>query len=232
MFAALFTLTLGWGPAILAGTGLTVAIALPAAQAGMNATRAKLSHFYKGKEVFRSRITIFTLHLLQPLARLVGRIGGGLTPWRRRATRTRPKFLPSQMKMWRDRWEPPETTLRDLYTQLRSSGTVSRPGSDYDSWDLEIRGGLFGRSRLLLGVEDHPPGKQLLRYRIYPTYSLLLPLVLTPFAILSLVAGFSGAWLSSITSGTITFFIAINALIDSAFANGTFREFLKRAGAA
>src|SRR5438034_9789508 len=100
MFAALFTLTLGWGPAILAGTGLTLAIALPAAQAGMNATRAKLSHF-KGKEVFRSRITIFTLHLLQPLARLVGRIGGGLTPWRRRATRIRPKFLPSQMKMWR-----------------------------------------------------------------------------------------------------------------------------------
>ncbi len=232
MFAALFTLTLGWGPAILAGTGLTLAIALPAAQAGMNATRAKLSHFYKGREVFRSRITIFTLHLLQPLARLVGRIGGGLTPWRRRATRIRPKFLPSQMKMWRDRWEPPETTLRDLYTQLRSSGAVSRPGSDYDSWDLEIRGGLFGRSRLLLGVEDHPPGKQLLRYRIYPTYSLLLPLVLTPFAILSLVAGFSGAWLSSITSGTITFFIAINALIDSAFANGTFREFLKRSGAA
>src|SRR5438034_7009745 len=109
MFATLFTLTLGWGPAVLAGTGLTLAIALPAAQAAMNATRAKLSHFYKGKEVFRSRMTIFTLHLLQPLARLVGRIGGGLTPWRRRTTRIRPKFLSSQMKMWRDRWEPPRS---------------------------------------------------------------------------------------------------------------------------
>src|SRR5947207_14378668 len=83
MFAALFTLTLGWGPAVLAGTGLTLAIALPAAQAVMNATRAKLSHFYNGKELFRSRITIFTLHLPQLLARRVGRIGCGLTPWLR-----------------------------------------------------------------------------------------------------------------------------------------------------
>src|SRR5437867_11547063 len=110
-------------------------------------------------------MTIFTLHLLQPLARLVGRIGGGLTPWRRRATRIRPKFLSSQMKMWRDRWEPPETALRDLYAQLRSSRLFTIPVCYCNSWNPESSRGLFGTSRLPPGVTYEPPEKQSIRYR-------------------------------------------------------------------
>src|SRR2546428_7366013 len=51
------------------------------------------------------RLVVVFLHLMQPMARLSGRIRGGLTPWRRRGPRTRPRFRRLHMTYWRG---PPE----------------------------------------------------------------------------------------------------------------------------
>jgi hypothetical protein len=42
-------------------------------------------------------------------------------------------------------------------------------GGDFDTWDLELRGGLFGGVRIQLVVEEHGGGKQFLKFRAWPT---------------------------------------------------------------
>src|SRR5207245_3137671 len=107
---------------------------------------------------------------MQPMPRLSGRIRGGQTPWRRRGPKTRPRFRRLHMTYWRDEREAPEETLRKLQTQLVHAGAIARAGGEFDSWDLEVRGGALGRRRLLLAVEEHAAGEQLLRFRIFPVY--------------------------------------------------------------
>ena len=43
---------------------------------------------------------------------------------------------------------------------LRSHGAVVSRGGESDRWDLQIRAGLFGGGRLLMGVEEHGGGKR------------------------------------------------------------------------
>jgi hypothetical protein len=51
---------------------------------------------------------------------------------------------------------------------MRSTGAVVLHGGDYDAWDLEVRGGLLGRSRLQMATEDSGSGTQLVRLRSWP----------------------------------------------------------------
>ena len=44
-------------------------------------------------------------------------------------------------------------------------------GGEYDRWDLEVRGGPLGSTRLLAAVEDHDGGRQLARFRLWPRLS-------------------------------------------------------------
>src|SRR5437867_6823563 len=61
------------------------ALALPLLQAGVSATRASFAGAPRSgaAEMFGLRGLTAFLHLIQPLARLRGRLAGGLTPWRR-----------------------------------------------------------------------------------------------------------------------------------------------------
>jgi len=230
--ALMLVLSIGWGPVMILGTLLSSAIALPAAQAIMNAERARLDGYPKSRwQAFKLRTTIFSLHLLQPLARLYGRLGGGLTPWRRRGTGGRGRFGPSTMTLWRDTREAPEITLAELQRMLQDSGAVVAAGGNYDSWDLEMRGGLLGASRLLLATEDYPSGKQLLRFRITPRYSRLGLAVCAPLAAISIAAGLSNAWTSSIASALMAGGLIFWATSDARFASSMFLELLRRKGA-
>src|SRR2546428_4921170 len=69
-------------------------------------------------QLLRLRLTVFALHLLQPLARLEGRLRGGLTPWRRRGTKTAIQFRASTLTMWRDERESLGITLENLQRKL------------------------------------------------------------------------------------------------------------------
>lgn len=232
LLGVMLILTLGWMPWIIFGIPLTIAIALPLTQAGLTASRAGLTRDSRNRrETFRLRATILFLQLIQPMARLFGRIRGGLTPWRRRNVGSRYSHPRSTMTLWRDRWEPPEVGLQEFYGSLRDSGVKVDIGGVYSSWDLEIKGGLLGGSRLVVASEDHPPGKQLLRFRITPFFSLKLPLVLTPLIGISTLALYSGAWLASIASGLLSVIVLVSAIRDSSSAAGDFHEFLERRGA-
>jgi hypothetical protein len=103
-------------------------------------------------------------------------------------------------------------------------------GGDYDRWDLEIRGGLFGGARLLMATEDHGSGRQMVRFRIAPKWSrtALMPTAL--FAVVSLGAAGDGAYPVSLLSAVFSVAIVARVLADSGFAAGSVSDALQQLG--
>jgi len=228
--ALIFLLTITWSASIIFGALLLLGLAIPISQALMNSSRIRIDA-KPLLERLRLRIAIFFLQLLQPLARLKGRLGPGLTPRNWHWIRTRPRFFPLTMKLWQDEWEDTRETLKDLQTRLRDSGTMVKSGGDYDRWDLETREGRFGGCRLLLATQSYGTGRQLLRYRIIPRYSSLLLAVSALFSVISVGAELSGAWIPSIVSGLAAGLLIARAILDTGLAAGRLRDILKRSGA-
>jgi GT2 family glycosyltransferase len=123
-------------------------------------------------ERWRRRIITAALHLLQPLARLLGRLHHGLTLWRRRAGTGYALPLPWTADIWARHTRPTEERLEAMEADLRGKGWVAARGSDFDRWDLEVRGGILGSARLYLALEPHGSGRQLLRIQCRPRYSV------------------------------------------------------------
>jgi len=228
-----FILSIGWTPSSIFGLLILASMTLPVVQASVNARHARFHDSGPRTlwQLLRLRVTVFALHLLQPLARLYGRLKGGLTPWRRRRTKTAIQFRASTLTMWRDERESLETTLECLQRKLRDANAVVRAGEDYDRWDLEVRGGLFGGGRLLAAVEEHAPGKQFLHFRITPKYYAFALLLSAVSTVMSILAGFSGVWIPSGLWAVIACLLAIRVLGDVSSATDALRETLKRSGA-
>src|SRR5205823_3444057 len=70
--------------------------------------------------------------------------------------------------IWTEHRDEPDQRLKTMEEGLRAEGACVLRGGRHDRWDLEVRGGFFGAARLLLGVEDHPGGHQMLRLRWWP----------------------------------------------------------------
>jgi len=226
---ALFLLSLGWLPWLVFGPPMLLAITLPALQATANVRRTRIPTGDKMRwSAFKVRTMLVFLNIVQPLARLDGRFRGGLTPWRRHGPKARQRFRSLTMSLWRDRHEPPETMLRKLQDEAQEAGVLVRAGNDFDNWDLEIRTGLFGGGRLLLAVEEHAPGKQLLRFRISPVYSSPGVVLSSILATMSVAAALSGAWIAGIVSGLGAALIIVRATQDSASAVGVICDLSSR----
>lgn len=121
------------------------------------------------KKKYKYISLIFLLHLIQPVARLYGRLRYGLTPWRKKVVGANIKFLFSFRQQvfsrWSEVWRPAETWLSMIEKNAKASGNRVKRGGDYDNWDLEIKYGIFAKSRGLLTIEEHGGGKQYLRFR-------------------------------------------------------------------
>ena len=123
------------------------------------------------------RVLVGLLHLLQPLARLYGRLAAGLTPWRRRRVEGFAIPGPRTLTIWSERWRSPHEWLESIEAPLKSGGSTVIRGGDFDRWDLEVRSGPMGAARLRVVIEEHGAGAQLVRARIWPRW--LLPGVLS-----------------------------------------------------
>jgi O-antigen biosynthesis protein len=149
-------------PLLITGVGLTV---VQAVRASMRATfdskpNSKLG--YAGL-----RLLVVWLHLVQPAARLLGRVQHGLGPWSWKGI-TRILPLPTIASLWTTRWQPIESRLSILASILNGAGAPIIRGGDFDPWDLSIPGGLFGTIRVIAMVEEHGQGRQLCRFRARP----------------------------------------------------------------
>ena len=174
---ALSALSLSWHPLVWTLPLLGLAVLPPVVQACLSACRASFSSQPRPARD-KARLVGLTavLHLLQPAARLWGRIRSGLTPWR---SRTAWLVIPRsrQSAVWSERWVDPVQRLHAIEAALKEDGAVVLHGAEFDAWDLEVRGGLIGSARFLMAVEDHGAGTQFARVRSWPRYSL--PAVLT-----------------------------------------------------
>jgi GT2 family glycosyltransferase len=140
-------------------------------------------------EIFRRRALTSLLFLLQPAARLAGRLRNGLSPWRRRLRPRAAAPVPRQVQAWSERWQEPRARIQALHDALAAQGAFVRSGGPFDRFDLQVRSGPLGGAKIRIAVEEHGSGRQLLRARIWPLVSTGGLLVA---AILGLMA--STAW--------------------------------------
>src|SRR5438067_50241 len=121
---------------------------------------------------FRLRLVTGLLHLMQPLTRLWSRLVYSLTAWRIRRFPTLSFPWPRTFQLWSEKWLDSTEVLASLESVLRSGGAVVRRGGDYDSWELELRGGLFGGVRVRTVTENYGCGKHMLRLCSRPWFSI------------------------------------------------------------
>ncbi len=199
--AGMAGLSVAYPPLKLAVPLLIAAMLPPIAQACLSAARVSFPEAPRCTGRVTRRLLTAALHLLQPIARLSGRVREGLTPWRRRARWGRAPLWPITASIWREHWEPQDKLLRTLEARLRAEGACVLRGAEHDRWDLEVRGGILGAARLLMGVEDHPGGKQLIRVRCWPEVPERGPVLALGFAALTVAAAHTNAWLAAMCLG-------------------------------
>ncbi|MEN8158588.1 MAG: glycosyltransferase, partial [Myxococcota bacterium] len=121
-----------WPPLRFAAAGLVLALGVTIGQAARSAARARLRDGRRPRlSRWKMRGLIFWLHLMQPAARLFGRLRDGLAPWtmRTRARWTLPR--PVQRTIWSERWREHRTWLESLRQGLHDVGARVRCANEY-----------------------------------------------------------------------------------------------------
>jgi GT2 family glycosyltransferase len=202
---------------------VAVMAAISVTQALRGASGAKYLIRARGLSSFaraRSFALIFFFHLLQPAARLSGRVKHGLTPWRSTRASIVPRAPSLRTTIWSEKWRAPDEWLKDVERELAQAGAIVGRGGDYDRWDLQVRGGPLANARLFMGIEGHAGGKQNLHFRIRFKAARPLFALLVPGVILGLVAIQWGSWLLGIVAANAIFHTARRARSDWRIAAG------------
>jgi hypothetical protein len=157
------------------------------------------------------------LFLLQPLARLSGRLQLGLTPWRSVSPQRLVAPWPRTLTIWSETWRSAGEWLVAIEGAVRSvPGVAVGRGGEFNRWDIEARGGPAGTARLRLGVEDHGDGKQLVRLRVWPKPSTGALVVI---ALLGLAVAFEAEGIAAkAILGVSALLIAVRVIRDCAAA--------------
>ena len=205
-------------PLLIAGVGLTLVQAI---RASLRATFDSKPNSKLGDAGLR--LLVAWLHLVQPAARLFGRVQHGMGPWRWKGI-TLILPLPAIVSLWTTRWQPIESRLATLESILKAAGAPVIRGGSWDPWDLSMPGGLFGTVRVSAMVEEHGEGKQLCRFRACPKAP---EAVLVIFFVITLAGGLAGLNHAAIAASFLTFTGGAVALLvykDCAHAMGQWRD--------
>ena len=168
----------------------------------------------------RGRLIAVTalLHAIQPAARLLGRLTNGLAPWRRHPGVGVVFPLRRRRSRWHEAWRHPQERVRSIEERIkRAGGRVSR-GGPYDRWDLELLGGLAGAARLLVVVEEHGRGRQLVRCRIWPRAGGFLLWLEIGLGAVTGIAVAAQAWTGAALAGTLLAVVATTVLAECGHA--------------
>jgi hypothetical protein len=167
---------------------------------------------------FSERALLAALILLQPLARLRGRVVAGLTPWGRRRLSGFALPVPGEIRVWSETWGAATDWLAEVETPLQESGAGVFRGGDYDRWDLEVRGGVLGGVRLRMMTEEHGGGKQFVRFKAWPHWPFASLLICGVAALLTLGAALDHARIAVLVFGIIGLIAFVAMIVESAAA--------------
>ena len=202
-----------WSPLYAALPLAVLGLGASLTQAWLGARRARFgpdvpAHLHPGLRALTA-----LLHVLQPLARLAGRLRCGLTPWRWRiASFTWP--WRREVSRWVEEGHPVERWLEYVESALRTRGFPTRRGGNFDRWDLETRSGAFGGARLVFGLEEHGHGRQMLRYRLWPRFSRKGLLLIALSSALAVSAALAQAWLVALLAASAASLVAGRATLE------------------
>jgi len=207
-----------WGPLLVLWPVVIVSIIIVIVQAAVSSTKSiSLQHVKKRK--YKYRLLIVLLHIIQPIARLYGRFNHGLTPWRKRGAGFNSKFLfvigCRIFTHWSERWRPAEDWLTDIEKKLMDLKTRVRHGGNFDTWDIQVRNGLFSKSRGLLTIEEHGAGKQYLRFKCWAYYSSYGFLILVFFTALCILAAIDNQFTVSFILGLMVVVTTFRFLMET-----------------
>ena len=193
--ASLSLLGLAWSPLLLALPFLLLAAGASVWRALHGAALARFGRPTSNRWILlRKRGLTALLFLLQPAARLAGRLSRGLTPWRFRGASGFTPPWPRRISLWSERWRDTSERLTSLERSLRETHAIVLRGGPFERWDLEVRGGTSGGVRVRMCVEEHGAGRQFVHFRVWPRASHLGgPLAAAP-SLLALIAALDTAW--------------------------------------
>ena len=134
------------------------------------------------------------LHMAQPIARLWGRLQSGLTPWRIRAGGFSCVPWPRTFVYWSEDWRSPCDRLEMLEEALRTKRAIVFRGGDFDQWDLAVKNGILGGTKISMVAEEHGGGKQQIHCKVWPTYSKVALGSALGLGVLSGLAFMDQAW--------------------------------------
>jgi hypothetical protein len=217
MFSALGLL---WRPVLVALPLLATAAAASIARALWAACSA---HWPEPSAPRRTRWRqgglLLLMFLAQPLARLIGRLGYGLTPWRVFGGSRMALPVARSCAVWSETWRSQDERTAELESVIRADGVTVLRGGDFDRWDLTVRGGL-ALVRLRMAIEEHGTGRQMVRARVSPVPSLFGVTVTLATGALALLAAIDGASIVAVGFSGSALLLIGAAIREAAAATG------------
>ena len=223
VLGGLAALGLAWSPLLVTVPMFMLAVAAPLIQAGVAAAKQPLDT-HPLQQRLALRMLIAWLHLIQPLARLLGRVRHGVAPWRWAGLLSPPVRLRHTHAIWSEEWHPIETRLAEIERVLLRKRAAVKRGGDFDRWDLEVRGGLLGYVRAVGMIEEHGAGKQLFRLRAWPHIPRPAIGLFLLLGLLAALAAYDQAWLVALVLAFGVLGIALIARAECAKAMQAWRD--------
>jgi GT2 family glycosyltransferase len=206
-----------WAPLRLAVPLLICAVAARLLHAAWSAASLLSTSPARRTGAWRARrwALMTLLYLIQPAARLYGRIRNGLTPWRRYDLDGAAPPWPRVLTIWSERWRSPAEWCEAVEAGLAEQGAPVRRGGQFDGWDLEAYGGTLGGVRLRLAIEEHGAGRQQILLGVRPWMAPGTIIAAALSAALAAWAAADSAWGAGGILGVVSLGLILRAIRDS-----------------
>ena len=129
--------------------------------------------------------------------------------------------------VWSEKWHAAEEWPDKLRTLLESEKIPCTAGGPYDNWDLQVDGGLLGGTRLVMAVEEHGAGRQMLKFRVRRRLSSVALFLVFFFLVLFVAAAMDKAWFASGVLVSLAFILTARMLYESAISAAAFANAIR-----
>ena len=117
--------------------------------------------------------------------------------------------------------------MQTMMERLQQATVAVRTGEDFDDWDLELRGGFLGGVRTLMAIEEHGSGRQMVRFRVWPKFSLTGMVLGALCVVLAGAAALDNAWAVALLLALGGLLVFARASMEYATVAGKLQKLLR-----